>query len=123
VISPNELLAAADQGDPSQWWARLNLAMSAELWRFGDSLPAWAVADLETADAYWRGDNSRRDDMLAARLAAWNFLDTKNGSSVTIVDNEDRLIRALICVLFADDSDDPGMGAEFFADMINGVVP
>ena len=123
MISANELLDAADQADdPGQSWTRFNLAMTAELQRFADSLPPWAIAHLQTADAYWRGDDSRREALLDARLAAWNFLETKNRSSVTIVDNEDRLIRALICVLFADDDGDHDMTAEFFADMINGVV-
>lgn len=121
VVSPDVLLDAWDQSvDPTERLARFNLAMAAELGRFRDSLPGWARDYLRTAEQYWRGDDTRRNDLAAARQASWDYLDAKHGSAL-IVDDEDRLIRALLCLLYPDAEEDPGMTAAFFADMINGL--
>ena len=53
------------------------------------------------------------------RIACWSYLDQSNGDSVTIVDQTDIAVRALICVLDEELTvDDYDMTTDFFGNLL-----
>ncbi len=62
------------------------------------------------------------ESLMPYRIAAWEYLETKNGSSITIADGVDRAIRVLIFVLRDEPLDigELGDGLDFFIPLING---
>ena len=99
------------------------LVMVAELNATPVPLPAELAGVLDDARAYWQGDESRREDVKVAHVACWKYLRRKHGNSSSIVDDEDRLIRAALCVLDPDPEGDQGAAdrAEWLCDMLNGI--
>jgi hypothetical protein len=83
-------------------------------------LPPVGADTLRVADGYWRRAGGHPDDLRAAKIACWTYLDARHGSSTAIVDREDRLLRALLCVL-EPEGDEEAMSttAEWFARMMN----
>jgi hypothetical protein len=124
VISAQELLerAGLDTG-LAERWPDLMLVMVTELEATPVSLPPELAGVLVNARAYWQGDISRRADLEAARIACWAYFQQKNGNSVAIVDDEDRLIRASICVLDPEpgDLENASDRAEWLCDMLNRI--
>ena len=55
-----------------------------------------------------------------ARVAAWQFLDEKNGSSSTVADATDAVVRALICILWDEaQATDLDLAVEAFVGFVN----
>ena len=124
MVSADDLRRSAEHSSaPAGCWADLMLAMVAALQPHTALLPPDGAAAFDVAESYWRGDESRRDDLPSARFECWAHLDAKHGSSTAISDDEDRLLRALLCVLDPDvrDDEDASLLAEWFATMINEV--
>lgn len=82
-------------------------------------VPASLRGALVDAGTRWLTDRSS-PSLEAARVAAWQFLDAKNGSSVPVADREDMAVRALICVLW--DEPDPGGDLEMSLDFYAGIA-
>lgn len=66
-------------------------------------LPNVAAEALEVAEGYWQQSDGAPEDLVSARVACWEYLDAKNGSSAVVEDQEDHLVRAVICILFEED--------------------
>jgi len=124
VISAQELLdrAGLDSG-LAERWPDFMLVMVTELEATPVSLPPELAGVLDIARAYWQGDISRRADLEAANLACWTYFQQKHGNSVAIVDDEDRLIRASICVLDPEpgDVENASDRADWLCDMLNRI--
>jgi hypothetical protein len=83
-------------------------------------LPPVGADTLRVANGYWRQSTGHPDDLLEAKIACWTYLDAKHGSSTAIVDREDRLLRALLCVLEPEgDEEAMSASAEWFMEMTN----
>lgn len=75
---------------------------------------------LKLATAFWLEGGGRAEDLLAARVGCWNYLDAK-GRSTDIQDQEDAAMRAVICVLYVEPEfeDFSAETARWFAAMFN----
>jgi hypothetical protein len=78
---------------------RFNVALGVQRW-YGVDLPSVAMKE--------------------ARVICWNYLREKNSSKMRVVDDEDRAIRALICILWDDPGDDAEMefGIEAYVEFV-----
>lgn len=68
-------------------------------------LPEVGRNALNVAKVFWLEGGGQAEALLAARVECWKYLDEKNGST-NIQDLEDKAMRALICVLYAEPEDD-----------------
>lgn len=71
--------------------------------------------------ARWLSPGRRAESLEPHRGKAWKYLKQKNGTSVTIQDDEDVAVRVLICVLWDEADEDPldvSRSLDFFADMV-----
>lgn len=61
------------------------------------------------------------ESLVSHRIAAWDYLEQKNGSSGTIVDDVDRAIRILIYLLWDDAFEEPDLsdGLDFLVPLLN----
>ena len=64
-------------------------------------LPEIGKDALNTATAFWLNGVGCAEDLLNARVGCWNYLDAK-GHGADVQDQEDALMRAVICVLYAE---------------------
>lgn len=82
-------------------------------------LPRQLLGELVAAEGRWLTHAVCVPGLENARVAAWRFLEAKNGNSTMIRDRVDLAVRALICVLW--DYPDEGVeledGLEFFAQL------
>lgn len=80
-------------------------------------LPDELLDGVAAAERQWLSNEASVPHVEDLRVAAWRFLEAKNGNSVTIDDNSDIAVRALICVLWDEADEDGAMeeGLEFFA--------
>ncbi|WP_223619782.1 hypothetical protein [Lysobacter sp. ESA13C] len=83
-------------------------------------LPEIGRNALNLATAFWLSGEGQAEDLLTARIACWNYLDSKHRST-DIQDREDAAMRAVICVLYAEpESDDFSVETvHWFADMFD----
>lgn len=68
-------------------------------------LPEAGRDALDLATAFWLEGKGRAEDLLAARVSCWSYLDAR-GRSTDIRDQEDAAMRAVICVLYAEPESD-----------------
>ncbi len=70
----------------------------------------------------WLVGTSDNASLVPHRVAAWNCLKEKTGSSIIINDNVGRAIRILIYLLWDDAFEEPELsdGLDFFVPLING---
>ncbi len=82
-----------------------------------DDVPAELQEQPVAAERRWLAPVGPLPALAAGRVAAWQFLDAKNGDSTKIEDRIDLAVRALICVLWdeADEGSEMEDGLEFFA--------
>ncbi|MFT3943631.1 MAG: hypothetical protein QM705_07385 [Ancrocorticia sp.] len=61
------------------------------------------------------------ESLMSHRIAAWEYLEQKNGSSGAIVDDVDRAVRILIYLLWDEGSDDGDLsdGLDFLVPLLN----
>lgn len=64
-----------------------------------ECLPETGQAAFGVAQAYWFDGEVKVEDLVAARLRCWRYLDEK-GRASCIYDDEDAAMRALICLLY-----------------------
>ncbi len=105
--------------------AHLSLTLLDELHPEKSEMPPVAADALEVADRYWRRGLATADELDAARVACWKYLDAKNGNSTTIDGLGDHLTRAVICVLYPPSPDGPndlGDTADWFRAMLAGAA-
>jgi hypothetical protein len=101
-------------------WLLLMAALLDRLSPFAGELPPVGADALRAAGAYWRQSTGQPNDLLEAKSACWTYLEAKHGSSTAIVDREDRLLRALMCVLEpTGDDEDISTTTEWFDAMMN----
>lgn len=83
-------------------------------------LPETGRDALNLATIFWLEGKGRAEDLLAARIRCWNYLEAK-GRSTDIRDQEDAAMRAVICVLYAEPQADDfsAESVRWFADMFN----
>lgn len=85
------------------------------------ALPEQLLDGLTAARQRWVTRSEQPEGLTPWRVAAWEFLDAKNGSSTEIADDEDAAVRALICVLWDEgitSADDYDMTLDFFLHLI-----
>jgi hypothetical protein len=83
-------------------------------------LPNVGRDTLALAKDFWLEGRGQAENLLAARIECWNYLDAK-GRSVDVQDQEDAAMRALMCVLYVEPECDD-FSAEtvrWFASMID----
>lgn len=123
VIDGDEMVrrAAVLGGEqPDDRWRALMLLMLGILRDV--SLPPVGAAALSAADAFWNNHEGSKERLLAAKIECWDHLRLKNGSTAMADDDEDRTLRALLCVLEPEgDEEAASMSAEWFAAMLNRV--
>lgn len=83
-------------------------------------LPEVGRNALYTARTFWLEGKGQAEDLLAAGVDCWKYLDAK-GRGVEIQDQEDAAMRAVLCVLRAEpESDDfPADAVRWFASMFD----
>lgn len=64
-------------------------------------LPEVGQKALDFAKVFWLEGKGEAADLLAARVDCWNYLDGKHRST-EIEDQEDAVLRAVICVLYVE---------------------
>lgn len=64
-------------------------------------LPEVGRSALDVAKAFWLEGRGKAEALLGARVECWRYLDAKS-SSTDIKDQEDAVMRAVICVLFTE---------------------
>lgn len=108
----------AGKGDPVSSWRHLMLEMLSILYPRRTQLPEVGVRALDVAVAYWRRSEGDPAGLLNAKLEVWSHLNAKHSSAI-IGDKEDRLLRALLCVLEASGDSEAASGmAEWFEEMM-----
>jgi hypothetical protein len=83
-------------------------------------LPEVGRKALASATLFWLEDKGQAEDLVAARVSCWEYLDAK-GRSTEIKDKEDAAMRAIICVLYAepDSADFSAETLRWFAEMLD----
>jgi hypothetical protein len=123
VIDASQFLRRASLAGgtrPEERWRALMQLMLTEL--HGCSLPPVGTQALGAAEAFWNDRRGSVEDLLAAKINCWTYLDGKNHSSTQIADDEDRALRALLCVLEPiGDQGEASDSVEWFAEMLNGT--
>jgi hypothetical protein len=66
-----------------------------------DMLPHIGRKAFQVAKSFWLDGLGHPNDLLSARVECWHYLDANN-ASINIRNQEDRIIRALLCVLYAE---------------------
>jgi hypothetical protein len=87
-------------------------------------LPEVAKSALNLARKFWFNKEGVGDDLLAARIDCWRYLDEKK-RSIDIQDQEDFAMRAVICVLY-DEPESEDFTAEtvrWFSTLLNRLDP
>ncbi len=124
VFEPEEATRAAEQKAASAGGSALRHLMLDFLTSLQPRLPEMptvAVTALDVAQKHWSEGEGAADELASARVAIWEHLDAKHGTSVMVSDKEDHLLRAVLCVLYpeADDLEDV---AYFFRDCLVAVA-
>ncbi len=85
-----------------------------------EAMPTVAVDALAVANRFWRGGEGTDEDLTAARVACWQYLDAKNRDSTTLDGKGDYLTRAVICLLYPvnDVEDDLMETAHWFREFL-----
>jgi hypothetical protein len=123
MIDVDRMMEDAGIGDDA--YRRLMRVMVAELEPAVREYASAFVDVLGTARRVWDGAGPTDSvQLLDSKITCWTYLDEKHGNSTTIADPEDRVLRALLCVLEPEsDSADMSDGVEWFAAMLNGIDP
>jgi hypothetical protein len=85
-------------------------------------LPDAGISAADVAADYWLNGQRTSEDLEAARVQCWIYLDGK-GRGSTIKDEEDAAMRAVICTLYAEpESEDFWTDSmEWFATMLDRI--
>lgn len=85
-----------------------------------ENLPLTGRDALDMAVKFWMDGEGLADDLLVHRVNCWKLLDGK-GRSTDILDREDTMMRALICVLYAEPEsyEDSTDSVRFFISMFD----
>jgi hypothetical protein len=84
-------------------------------------LPPVAHEALQVAQRYLAAAATSAD-LTAARVACWQYLDARHLTYAVPQSSEASVVRAAICFLWADPTDDaPGMGVDFFLSRANAA--
>lgn len=103
----------------ARWRALMRLMLDLLL---GLPLTGVGAEALRVADAFWNDRGGSAAQLLASKGECWAYLRRKNGSTAMADDDEDRLLRAVLCVLEPEgDEEMASMSAEWFAAMLNRV--
>jgi len=73
-------------------------------------LPPQLLRRLNQVRSEWDAGNASKDLRSAVKHECWSFLQGKHGNSYSIVDREDRTIRAMLCLL--ESPDDRGAASD-----------
>jgi len=85
-------------------------------------LPDVGIEALSVAEKYWLEQSLSSDQLEAERIKCWNYLDER-GASTNTQDKEYCALRAVICLLHAQQpSDDIGELIEFFLEMVDSIT-
>jgi len=88
-----------------------------------EQVPPIVRGAFTTASRYWFEGAENENELIAARIKCWDFLEAK-GRDVDVEDNEDVAVRALFCVMYPDrisDEDFVQESFEWFFKMINRI--
>jgi hypothetical protein len=85
-------------GGPAEKWRELMRAIGDLVVDYGN-LPPGLHARLAQVNAIWAAGSADEEFLRSVKLECWEFLEDKHGNSTSIVDQEDRAIRAFLCLL------------------------
>jgi hypothetical protein len=96
----NALMACykAAKGGPADKWRALMSEIGALVASYG-YLPEPLQARLEQVNMTWSTGVVDPDFLRSVKLESWEFLEAKHGNSSSVVDREDRAVRAMLCLL------------------------
>ncbi len=101
-------------------WNDLMIELLAQLESMRDRLPPTGVRALEVAQNYWDGRAGQLADLSDAKAACWQYLDAHSSNSTEIGREDQRLVRAILCVLEpAGDAEAIANTSEWFATMVD----
>jgi hypothetical protein len=111
-----------DNPDPAKAYAELMRFMSSCVLLIQPFLPEVGANALSKALNFWNGEDVPASELDSARVACWEFLDAKGGST-SVADKEDAAMRALIWVLYPKPNEEIGLHeiSDYFSDMMDSI--
>jgi hypothetical protein len=88
----------ATTGSLAEQWRALMSAIGLLIVTY-DNLPDLLRARLALVNTAWSAGSVDAAFLRAVEIECWEFLDAKHGNSTAIVDQEDRAVRAMLCLL------------------------
>jgi hypothetical protein len=85
-------------GGAAAKWRALMVEIGSVVAQCGE-LPPNLLGRLNEVRSEWDSGNATEDLRSAVKRECWSFLEGKHGNSSSIVDREDRTIRAMLCLL------------------------
>jgi hypothetical protein len=102
------------RGDDAERWRAHALALLDVLEIRARDLPPQLLEQVPDVVGMWRQGTVDAARLTDVRVACWQFLEAKHGTSTAITDDEDRAVRLLVCACFAEGTADDAVETDWF---------